>query len=145
MIDRVHDRADAGHRVVQLEVTVAVPGEGRDAVAGRYAEAPECACEPSRAVVRVAVGIAVKGTFDAARDDLRVAVKAVRVTDQRRNHQRHLHHRAIHRLAPRRRRRPVSPRLSCRPGAFSIGVNGPGSLRILAHKRPRFKEARQNR
>ena len=82
-IDGMDDRLHAGYRVIELEVTVAIPGERSDPGSGRDAQPRQCAGEPARARVRVAIRIAMDRTFDGARHDLGVAVIAVRVPDQR--------------------------------------------------------------
>ena len=48
-VDRVDDRTHAGDGVVQLEVAVAVPGEGADAVAAAARPGAERVGEPARA------------------------------------------------------------------------------------------------
>ena len=53
----VDDAAHAGDGVVQLEVALAVPGEGGDAVAGLDAEGLEGAGEAAGAALDVAVGL----------------------------------------------------------------------------------------
>ena len=95
-IDGVDHRARAGHRVIELEVAIAVPRERADAIARLHAQARQCAGEAARADVGGAIGVTVDRAFDGARHDLGVAVVAIRVADQRRDHQRLIHHQAEH-------------------------------------------------
>src|SRR5215471_15394099 len=60
-IDGVDDRSHARHRVVQLEMPMAVPGERSDPVAGLDAEAAEGAGEAPHADMGVAIGVAMDG------------------------------------------------------------------------------------
>ena len=95
-IDRVDDRFHPGHRVIELEVAIPVPGERADALAGRDAEAPEGARKPARPGMGVAVRVAVDRSFDRARHDLGVAMAAIRVADERRDQQGAVHHQTEH-------------------------------------------------
>jgi hypothetical protein len=96
-IDRVDDGTRPGDAVVELEVAVTVPSERPHTIAGANAQAPQRAGEPPRSHMRIAVRVAVDRTFDRARDDLSIAVVAIGVTEQRRDHQRHVHHQTLHR------------------------------------------------
>ena len=87
-------------RVVKLEVPVAVPGEGRDAIALYQAQGGKRLGEAPGARVRLAVRITVHVAFDAARHDLGVAVVPVGVADQVRHQQRRIHHQSKHRSPP---------------------------------------------
>jgi hypothetical protein len=105
-IDRVDHRAHARDRVVQLEVPVAVPGERGNAIAVDDALPGQRARELARSRMRVAIRVAMNRAFDGARDDLGIAVKAIRVADQRRDHQRHVHHQTVHRYSRIAKRSP---------------------------------------
>jgi len=95
-VDRVHHAAAAGNPEVQLEVAVAVPRQRAHAFAVAHAQGRERVGEPPRARVRVAVRVAVDGTFRRPRDDLGVAVAPVGVPQDRRDHQRPVHHQTEH-------------------------------------------------
>ena len=108
-IDRVDDRAHPRDGIVELEMPIAVPRQRADPVARLHPQPPQRARQPAGARVRVAIRIAVNRPLDRPRDDLGVAVAAVRVPDQRRDHQRHVHHQSAHRAPPLRRLRPPPP------------------------------------
>ena len=91
-VDGVADGADAGDGVVELEVAVAVPGEGRHPVARLDAEADERVGEPADALARGAVAVAVQAAFDGLGDDLHIGVDLGRVVDHARHQQRPIHH-----------------------------------------------------
>jgi hypothetical protein len=81
-IDGVHHAAAAGDAEIELEMAVAVPGQRGHAVAERQAQAVQGIGDLARARGGVGVGVAVHVAFDAARDDLGVAVVARREFDQ---------------------------------------------------------------
>jgi hypothetical protein len=99
-VDGVQHAAAAAHAVVQLQVPVAVPGQRGNAVAEeqllpvqRIGHLPGTRCDSAP---RGAVDIA----FDAARDDLAVAVVALDELDQRRDQKRLVLHQTQHLQAP---------------------------------------------
>ena len=110
-IDGVQDGAHARHAVVELEMPVAVPRHGADAIARVDAERGERVGDPLRARLGVTIGVAVNRSFDRARHDLGVAVIQRRVIDDRRDQQRPVHHQSQHAillcvLSERRHGRP---------------------------------------
>ena len=58
-VDRVADCADAGDRVIKLEMAKGVPGERPDAVAGLDSQPQQRAGEPFGSALGLAIGIAV--------------------------------------------------------------------------------------
>ena len=98
-IDRVADRTHAGDAVVEFEVAVAVPGQRADAVAGLDAEREQRLGHLLRALVGVAVGVAVDRPFDGAGDDLGIAVVEGGMLDELRNQKRAVLHEAEHRAS----------------------------------------------
>src|SRR5260370_39626760 len=68
-VDGVADRADAGHREIDLEMTEAVPGERADAVARLDAEPLQGIGEAAGARMRAAQGRAVNRALHGARPD----------------------------------------------------------------------------
>ena len=69
-IDGVEDTSRAGHAIVDLEMTMAVPGEGRDPIAPGYAERVERVCETLGARHDFGVSGAMNGAFRVSRYDL---------------------------------------------------------------------------
>ena len=63
---RVADRAHAGDAVVELEVTVAIPGQRTDPVADLDAEVEQGLGDLLRALVRIAIGVKVDRAFHGA-------------------------------------------------------------------------------
>ena len=95
-IDGVDHRAHAGHRVVELEVAIAVPRQRADAIARLHAKTRQSAGEAACTDVGGAIRVAMDRALDGARHDLGVAVVAIRVAEQRRDHQRLIHHQTEH-------------------------------------------------
>ena len=95
-VERVQHGAGTRHRVVQLHVAVAVPGERRDTIAEADAVRGQRVGHAARALGEVAVGLAMQVAFDAARDDFLVAVVTLRMGEERRDQQRLLHHVCVH-------------------------------------------------
>jgi hypothetical protein len=99
-IDRVDHGAHPGHRVVELEMPVAVPRQRAHTVAVADAAPPQGVGELACARVGIAVRVAVDRALDRPRDDLGVAMTAVGVADDRGDHQGPAHHQALHGFLP---------------------------------------------
>jgi hypothetical protein len=82
-IDRVADRAHARDGVVEFEMAVTVPGEGRDAIAYGDPEPRQRVGEPPRARMRRADGVAMERPIARTADDLGGAVMTIGMLDQR--------------------------------------------------------------
>ena len=82
-VERVQDRARSRHRVVELHVAMAVPGQRRDAVAALDAETGKGVRHPARARRQLAVGRAMDVALDPARHHLLLAVMALGVDQER--------------------------------------------------------------
>ncbi|MNN14427.1 hypothetical protein D3C81_1274900 [compost metagenome] len=95
-VQRVEHGTRAGYGVVQLHVAVAIPGKRGDAVTKADAERSECIGQTTRTLPEVAIGLSVDITFDAAGDDLLVAMMALGMGEERRDKQRLLLHQSIH-------------------------------------------------
>ena len=77
-------------------MTMAIPGDGANALALLHAEARERVGELARASMRIAIGVAMDRSFDRAGDDLGVPMAAIRMADERGDHERPLHHQSLH-------------------------------------------------
>src|SRR5690606_799431 len=99
-IDGVQDRAQSRDAVIQFEMTVAVPGERRHAVAEPDAEPRERLGELLGADLRLAVVGAVDRPLNGARHDLGVAVVEGGVVDERGYQERALLDQAAHSVLP---------------------------------------------
>ena len=95
-IERVTDRAHAGHAEVEFDVAMAVPRQGSDPIADTDAEPAERLGETLRALVGLAVAVAMDRTLARARDDLGVGVVVAGVLDQVRDQEREIHHQSAH-------------------------------------------------
>ena len=95
-VERVQHGAGARHRVVQLHVAVAVPGQRRDAIAEADAVRSQCVGHSARALGEIGVGLAMQVAFDTAGDDFLVAVVTLRMREERGDQQRLLHHVCVH-------------------------------------------------
>ena len=95
-IERVQHGAGARHGVVQLHVAVAIPCERRDTIAKADAVRGQRVGHAARALGEVAVSLAMQVAFDAARDDLLIAMVTLRMSEERRDQQRLLHHHSVH-------------------------------------------------
>ncbi|MNT51041.1 hypothetical protein D3C72_1879890 [compost metagenome] len=99
-VDGVQHAAAAAHAVVQLQVAVAVPGQGGDAVAEQQLLAIQRIGHLPGARCDVAPGATVDIALDTARDDLAVAVVALDELDQRRDQKRLVLHQTQHLRTP---------------------------------------------
>ena len=140
-VERVQHRARARHRVVELHVAMAVPGQRRDAVAALDAEAGKGVRHPARARRQLAVGRAVDVALDPARHHLLLAVVALGVDQQRRDQQRQLHHRTVHLVS--------SVWAALRGHAANDGIGGPrrslSIARIRGGRAPRSRRPANGR
>ena len=118
-IDRVQDRAGAGHRVIQFHVAVAVPRQRGNALAHLDAESLQSMGGAPRAPVAVGIGVPVDVAFDPARNDLDVAVMACGKFDNAGDEQGLVHHLPHHWTCWVRRHR------------HSCGFCGNGSLSFV--------------
>ena len=96
-VDGVADRTHAGDAVIQLEMPVAVPGQGADAVARLDAQRRERLRHLLRPHPGISVGIAVEAAFQGPRYDFSVAVIEGGVLDELLDQQRPILHEAEHR------------------------------------------------
>src|SRR5579875_98406 len=127
-IDGVADGADAGGGVIELEMPIGVPGKRADAVAFADAKGSEGVGELRSPGIAPAIVVAVNRPFDAARDDLGLAVIFRRVVEQGDEEKRGLHHQAVE-----RRHRRSCPLSGAAPGIASCPPRGPAaSSRALA-------------
>ena len=95
-VDGVADRAHAGDAVIELEMAVAVPGQGADAVARLDAEGEQGFGHLLRPGSGIAIGVAVDIALDPPRHDLGVAVVQGGVLDELLDQQRAVLHQAEH-------------------------------------------------
>ncbi|MOA16635.1 hypothetical protein D3C78_1368570 [compost metagenome] len=95
-IDGVQHPARAAHAEIHLHVAVAIPGQAGHALALRQTHGIDGIGQLLGAGRQVAVGVAVEIAFDAARNDLCIAVVAGCKIDQRRNQQRLALHQSQH-------------------------------------------------
>ena len=100
-VDRVQHPPRRGDAIVELKVTMGVPGERRDPVAGLEAERVERAGDLFRPHRNFGVGRAMDRAVGVARDDLASPVLTGRVVDQCRNQKRTLLHQSKHGFPPR--------------------------------------------
>jgi len=95
-IDGVQDHAGAGGGVINLQMTMRVPADGPDPIAGLRAERDE----PMSQLLGAAIDFGVIGPMnvllDGPSDDLALGMILSRIADQRRDQQRHLHHQPTH-------------------------------------------------
>ena len=91
-VDRVDHRAGAGHRVIDLEMPVAVPGQRGDAVLHADPELGQGLGQAPGPRMGIPVGIAVEIALHPLGHDFRVAVVPVGVADEVADQQRHVHH-----------------------------------------------------
>ncbi|MCY1355492.1 hypothetical protein D9M69_419130 [compost metagenome] len=99
-VDGVHDGTHPADAVVQLQVTIAVPGQRTDPVGGLDTQAGQRAGHLARATVAVPEGVAMDIALHPAGHDLRIAVMALGVLYERGNQQLLVHHQAMHGIAP---------------------------------------------
>jgi len=99
-VDGVAHGADAGDRVIGLEVAMVVPGDRRHPVAEPDTETHQRLRELLGARLGIGIGKAMERAFRRARDDLGIGVIARRVADQRLDQQRPIHHQPTHREPP---------------------------------------------
>ncbi|CAI8900908.1 hypothetical protein EMIT0P218_30089 [Pseudomonas sp. IT-P218] len=95
-VDGMHDGTHAADAVVQLQVTIAVPGKRSDAVGRLHAQAGQGAGQLVRATVAVTEGVAMDIALHPAGHNLSIAMMAVGVFYQRGNQQLLVHHQAMH-------------------------------------------------
>jgi hypothetical protein len=95
-IDGVQHRAGARYRVVQLQVAVAVPRQGADAVGHFQPASGQCVRHSTCAPGQFPVSRAVQVALHPPRDDLLLRVVPLGVHQQRRDQQGHLHHQTQH-------------------------------------------------
>ena len=91
-IDGVADGADAGDGVVQLEMSIAVPGQRRHPVTRLDAEADQRVGELADALARLRIAVAVDTAFHRVRDDLDVGIDLGCIVDHAGYQQRPIHH-----------------------------------------------------
>ncbi len=99
-VDRMQHPPRGGDAIVELEVTIGVPGERRDPVAGLEPERVERVGQPFRPRRDLGVGRAMDRAVGAARDDLAFAVPAGGIVDERRDQKRTLLHQSKHSSLP---------------------------------------------
>ncbi len=95
-IDGVQDGADAGDAEIELEMAVAVPGNGAHPVAELDAQPLQGLGKLVGALGGIPVAVAVDRPFDGARDDLDIGVIGGRIVDDLRDQQRTVLHQAEH-------------------------------------------------
>jgi len=98
-VEGVQYRARAGHRVIQLHVTVAVPGQGANAVTKLQLKRFERIGHPAGALAQLAKGLAVNVTLDTPGHDFLIAMVAFSVNQQVGNQQRLLLHACFHNVS----------------------------------------------
>ena len=91
-VDGVADGADAGDGIVELEVAVAVPGQGRHPVARLDAEADEGVGELADPLPRLGIAVAMQAALDRLRYDLHVGIDVGGIVDHAGDQQRPIHH-----------------------------------------------------
>src|SRR5262249_20413283 len=84
--------ADAGDGVVEFEVAIAIPCQGRHAVARFDTKADQSICQLADALAGLGVPVAVDAAFYRVRDNLHVGVDVGGVVDHAGNEQRSIHH-----------------------------------------------------
>ena len=99
-IDGVQDGTHARDAIVQLQVTIAIPCQRADPVGGLDTQRGQRACHLARATVAVTESVAMDIALHPPGHDLRIAVMAVGMHDERGDQQLLLHHQAIHGIAP---------------------------------------------
>ena len=97
-VDGMADRADTGDGVIQLQVAVAVPGQGGDPVAGFHAQRHQAVGQPCHPLQGPCVALAVQAALDRDRYDFRLAVNAGAVIQHVDQRQRRLHHQPFQHL-----------------------------------------------
>ncbi|MNN33685.1 hypothetical protein D3C81_1474510 [compost metagenome] len=95
-IDRVQHGARTGHGIVRFQMPVAIPGQGGDPVAHADTEAMQGVRQPARALVAIAVGIAVHIALDPPRNDFAAPIMTRCKLDNAGNQQGLIHHLAHH-------------------------------------------------
>ena len=103
-VDGVANGADPRYRIVDLEMTPRVPGQGADRIAEADAEFAERIGEPLRFTLRIGVAVAVQAALDIVGHDLRPAVIFGGEVDQGRDQHGPVHDQAEHRCYSSRRR-----------------------------------------
>ncbi len=91
-VDGMAYRSRARYAVVDLQVTIAIPGQRADTVARLHAQRGDGLGQLARAQLAVAVGITVQIAFGPSRDDFRAAIVACGVLDDGGNEQGFAHH-----------------------------------------------------
>ncbi|MNF61200.1 hypothetical protein D3C84_428360 [compost metagenome] len=81
----MHNGTHAGHAVVQLQVTIAIPGQRADPVGGLDAQAGQCTGHLARATVAVTESVAMDIALHPPGHDLRIAMMAIGVLNERGN------------------------------------------------------------
>ncbi len=120
-IDGVQDTSRAGHAIVDFEMTMAVPGEGRDPIAPGCAERIERVCETLGARHDFGVTGAMDGAFRVSGYDLALSVPGRSVVGERRNQKRAALHQPEHVCLPR--------------SFFAYGARPSGSLKPVRDPR----------
>ncbi len=95
-VEGVQHRARAGHREIELEVTVVVPGQGADPVPGADSQLPERMRQLGHPAAEVRVGVAVTAGFTPGHD-LLPGEQGGRPPEEVLECQRKVRHRATHR------------------------------------------------
>ena len=99
-VDRVAHGPDAGDRVIELEMAVAVPGEGRDPVAKLHPLRLQPVGKLAGPFHGVRIGVAVHVSLGADRDDLALRILLCAEFQNLADQQRTLHHHALHGSPP---------------------------------------------
>ncbi|MGY4409885.1 hypothetical protein ACVWW4_001621 [Bradyrhizobium sp. LB7.1] len=96
-VDGVQHVAHARRGIEHLEVTVRIPRQCTDAVAGLHAEPLQRQRHALDARMGVRIGVTMNVALDLARDDLGLAVIIRGILDQAADQKRHVHHQSLHR------------------------------------------------
>ncbi len=99
-VDGVQHGTARRHGEVELEVTIRVPGEGADAIAASHAQRVQRICQPARAPMNIAVGVAVQPARRAGDDLLRGEEERPPLED-RTDGEGGVHHETAHGFPPR--------------------------------------------
>ena len=97
-VDGMANGADTGDGVIQLQMAVAVPGQGGDPVAGLHAQRHQAVGQPRHPLQSLRIALAVQAALHGHRYDFRFAVNAGAVIQHIDQRQRRLHHQPFQHL-----------------------------------------------
>jgi hypothetical protein len=95
-IQGMADRAHARHGVVNLEVSVSVPGDRGDALSFLESKFVDRISQLPGSASTVAIGVSMQRVVGRNRDDFAIRVVQIRMPQNHRNEQRGIHHQALH-------------------------------------------------